>query len=42
MGFVAVLISGIGRALGWLTPEPAGELKPIPVRVRDERPRRPR
>lgn len=40
MGFVAILISGISRALGWLTPEPAGELKPIPVRVREERPRR--
>jgi hypothetical protein len=40
MGFVAILISGIGRALGWLTPEPAGELKPIPIPVRDERPRR--
>jgi hypothetical protein len=40
MGLVAILISGVGRALGWLEPEP--ELKPIPVRVRDERPRRPR
>jgi hypothetical protein len=40
MGFVAILISGIGRAIGWLTPEPSGTLQPIPVRVRDRRPRR--
>lgn len=42
MGILAILISGIGRAIEWATPEPAGELKPIPVRVREERPRRPR
>jgi hypothetical protein len=40
MGFVAILINGIGRVLGWLTPEPAGALKPIPIPVRDQRPRR--
>ena len=40
MGFVAILISGIGRTIGWLTPEPSGTLQPIPVRARDRRPRR--
>ncbi|HLZ65334.1 MAG TPA: hypothetical protein VKQ29_03830 [Aliidongia sp.] len=40
MGFVAILVSGIGRVLGWLAPEPSGSLQPIPVRVRDQRPRR--
>lgn len=40
MGFVAILISGIERAIGWLTPEPSGALKPIPVPVRERRPRR--
>jgi len=39
MGLVAILISGIGRAVGWLMPEPSGALKPVPVRVRDRRPR---
>jgi len=39
MGLVAILIGGIGRVIGWLAPEPAGALKPIPVRVRDRRPR---
>jgi hypothetical protein len=38
MGLVAILISGIGRAIAWLTPEPL--LKPIPIPVRDRRPRR--
>jgi hypothetical protein len=40
MGLVAILVGGIGRAIAWLTPEPEGELKPIPVRVRERRPRR--
>lgn len=40
MGLVAILISGIGRAIAWLTPEPVGTLKPIPIRVRDRRPPR--
>lgn len=40
MGFVAILISGIGRAIGWLTPEPSGALKPIAIPVRERRPRR--
>lgn len=40
MGLVAILISGLERAIGWLTPEPVGILKPIPIRVRDKRPPR--
>jgi len=40
MGFVAILIGGIGRAIEWLRPEPAGQLQPIPVRVRDRQQRR--